>query len=135
MTTDARTAVLDAQHRFDDAELHADLHALRRLLTEDFLSIGPKGFVLTKAEWIDRHRHFTYQEIATSEVDVRTYDCAAIVRNVQRNRATYDGREMDMQVRVSQTWVRHDDTWQLAGIQFSPVDPSAAASGTTAPTT
>lgn len=115
------TAVLDAQRQFDAAELHADLDALRRLIADDFASIGPKGFVLDKEQWIGRHVHFRYHAIETSEVSVRCYDRAAIVRNLQRNRASYAEETMELTVRVSQVWVQKDDRWLLAGIQFSPV--------------
>ena len=94
---------------------------LRQLLTEDFLSIGPKGLVLGQEEWISRHVHFKYEALETSEVDVRLYENAAIVHNIQHNRATYKGDEVDLRVRVSQVWVRQQDRWRLAGIQFSPL--------------
>jgi len=117
-----QTDITSAQQRFDAAELAADTATLQELLAEDFLSIGPKGFLLSKAEWIDRHVHFTYHALETSDVDIRTYnDDTAIVRNIQRNRATYQGTESEIAVRVSQTWVRQGGAWQLAGIQFSPL--------------
>jgi hypothetical protein len=109
------------QREFDHAELQADTGRLRQLLTDDFLSIGPRGFLLDKDEWIGRHVHFEYQALDTSDVDVRLYDKAAIVRNVQRNRATYKGQAIDLSVRVSQVWVQQRDQWRLAGIQFSPL--------------
>jgi hypothetical protein len=116
------TDIARAQQRFDAAELAADTETLQELLAEDFLSIGPKGFVLTKSEWIDRHVHFTYHALDTDDVDIRTYNSdTAIVRNVQRNRATYQGNESEIAVRVSQTWVRQGGAWRLAGIQFSPL--------------
>jgi ketosteroid isomerase-like protein len=121
MTDEQIGLVEQAQKRFDAAELAGDAEALDGLLTPDFLSIGPKGFVLTKSEWIGRHIHFTYHALDVNEVDIRLYGDAAIVRNVQRNRATYDGNETAIAVRVSQTWVRQGDAWQLAGIQFSPL--------------
>jgi hypothetical protein len=116
------TDIAAAQQRFDAAELAADTETLQELLTEDFLSIGPKGFLLTKPEWIDRHVHFTYHALDTSDVDIRTYNSdTALVRNIQRNRATYQDTESEIAVRVSQTWVRQDGAWRLAGIQFSPL--------------
>jgi hypothetical protein len=111
-----------AQEQFDAAELAADTDTLERLLTDDFASIGPKGFLLDKAEWIGRHVHFTYHALDTSDVDIRVYnDDCALVRNIQRNRATYGDTESTIAVRVSQTWVRQDGQWRLAGIQFSPL--------------
>jgi hypothetical protein len=109
------------QDEFDRAELTADAETLRRLIADDFRSIGPKGFVLDKDEWIDRHRHFTYHALDTSDVEIRVYDKAAIVRNVQRNDASYRDNRVQLAVRVSQTWVQTADGWRLAGIQFSPL--------------
>lgn len=121
MTQDPQQLVRQAQQRFDAAELAADTATLAELLADDFLSIGPKGFVLDKAAWIGRHVHFTYHALDISEVDIRSYSDAAIVRNIQRNRATYDGDETSIAVRVSQTWIRQGEAWRLAGIQFSPL--------------
>jgi hypothetical protein len=113
--------VLAAQNRFDAAELHDDRGALDELIAEDFRSIGPKGFVLDKRQWIDRHDNFRYHELKTSEIEVRRYGDAAIVRNLQTNHATHDYDDVRLTVRVSQTWVKLEGRWQIAGIQFSPM--------------
>lgn len=113
--------ILALQQEFDEAELHADTAALERLIADDFVSIGPRGYLMTKQEWIGRHVHFTYHELATSEVDVRLYDGTAIVRNVQHNKATYADQDVALAVRVGQVWVHPADGWQLAAIQFSPL--------------
>lgn len=119
---DAMDDVRQIQDRFDHAELTGDRETLRELIADDFLSIGPRGFVLDKEQWINRHDEFTYHVLDTGEVDVRTYDGdVAIVRDVQRNRATYQGHDVAVNTRVSQVWVRHDGRWQLVAIQFSPL--------------
>lgn len=119
---DDRDRVLQAQQRFDEAELSDDRSVLEEVLHKRFLSIGPKGFVLDKRQWIDRHDRFTYHELHISEQDARLFGDAAIVRCVQRNRADSSGREVRIATRVSQTWVREDGTWLLAGIQFSTLE-------------
>lgn len=111
--------VMAAQHRFDDAERTDDRTALGELIHEDFVSIGPKGFLMDKAQWIARHDFFAYHELAVSDEDVRVFGDAAIVRDIQRNHATSSGHEVRVNTRVSQTWVRTEGTWRLAGIQFS----------------
>lgn len=116
-----RDAVADAQRRFDDAELRDDRAALDELIDAGFLSIGPKGFVLDKAQWIARHDHFRYHELDVSEMDVRTFPSAAIVRSVQRNHADSSGHDVRIATRVSQTWVQRAGAWRIAGIQFSPL--------------
>ncbi|MGW0433448.1 nuclear transport factor 2 family protein [Micromonospora sp. NPDC003197] len=87
MTTDIRAL----QQAFDDAELHADTDCLNTLLADDFTSIGERGYLLDKRQWIDRHTEFAYLSLETTEVDVRCYDRAAIVRCVQRSRAAWRG--------------------------------------------
>lgn len=119
-SADVTDEVLAVQERFDRAELDGDRDTLRVLLDDDFLSIGPKGFVLDKEAWIGRHDFFTYHELESSEVDVRAYGGTVIVRNIQSNRATSSGHPVQIVTRVSQVWVRGSEGWRLAAIQFSP---------------
>ncbi|GAB3306564.1 hypothetical protein GCM10027451_13990 [Geodermatophilus aquaeductus] len=113
--------VREMQDRFDRAELVADRDTLRDLIAEDFLSIGPRGFVLDKPQWIARHDEFRYEQLETSEMDVRRYGDTAVVRDVQRNRATYQDHPVAVATRVGQVWVRQEERWQLVAIQFSPL--------------
>jgi hypothetical protein len=116
--------VRSIQDRFDQAELTGDRDTLRELIADGFQSIGPRGFVLDKDQWIDRHDQFVYHVLDTSETDVQVHgddDDIAIVRNVQRNRATYRGQDIAASTRVTQVWIRQDGRWQLAAIQFSPL--------------
>ncbi len=111
------------QQTFDQAELQADTAQLNRLLADDFVSIGPKGFLLNKEEWINRHVHFKYHALDTSDMDIRLYNnTTAIVRNIQRNRATYQNETMELTVRVSQVWIwEAGGAWRLVAIHFSPM--------------
>jgi hypothetical protein len=111
--------ILDLQRRFDDAELKGDTELLRPLLADDFLSIGERGFILDKEQWIARHAEFRYLSLETTDLDVRQYDRAAIVRCAQRSRAIWLGTEMTLSVRMSQVWVEQFAGWALAAIQFS----------------
>ena len=111
--------ILELQRAFDDAELRGDANRLDALLADDFLSIGEQGFQLGKRQWIDRHAEFRYLAVETTEVDVRRYDKTAIVRCVQRSRASWRGDQMTLAVRLSQVWVQQSDGWRLAAIQFS----------------
>ena len=113
--------VRQAQRRFDDAERSDDRATLAALIHADFASIGPKGFVLDKEQWISRHDFFRYHELDVSEQDVRLFGDTAIVRNVQRNHADSSGHEVRVNTRVSQVWIRDADGWRIVAIQFSPL--------------
>ena len=121
MASTEEQQILRLQREFDTAELNDDRDALRQLIVEDFQSIGPRGFVLDKDQWINRHDRFHYAALETSDHEVRLYDRAAIVRNVQRNTGVHDGQESRYVVRVGQVWVDQAGEWRLAGIQFSPL--------------
>src|SRR5947207_6576761 len=90
------------QRRFDEAELKGDKEELHEMISDDFLSIGPKGFVLDKSQWINRHDQFKYYELKTDEMDIRMHGPTAIVRNVQRNKAEYKGHPVQVATRVMQ---------------------------------
>lgn len=115
--------IIDLQRAFDDAELQADRVRLNALLVDDFLSIGERGFVLDKEQWIARHEDFRYLSIETSEVDVRRYERTAILRCVQHSRATWRGDAMTLATRVGQVWIEQPGGWRLAAIQFSTLAP------------
>jgi hypothetical protein len=90
------TDIRELQRAFDDAELHADTDRLNALLADDFMSIGERGFQLDKQQWIARHADFAYLSLETAELDVRCYDHAAIVRCIQRSRASWRGDAMTL---------------------------------------
>jgi hypothetical protein len=111
--------ILELARAFGDAELRGDAERLGALLADDFLSIGEQGYQLGKREWIGRPGEFRYRSIETTEADVRRYDKTAIVRCVQRSRATWRGEPMALAVRLSQVWIWRPGGWLLAAIQFS----------------
>src|ERR1043165_7356598 len=101
-----KDTILNLQRQFDQAELHADSNALQTLLAEDFRSIGPKGFVLDKAQWVGRHGQFKYLQLETTDTEIRLYPGAAIVTNIQHNKAIYNGNPIELSVRVAQVWIQ-----------------------------
>jgi Domain of unknown function (DUF4440) len=100
------------------AELQSDTVFLEGLLSDDFVGIGPLGFMLTKQEWIAWREtgDLKHDALALDEVKVRVYNDAAIVicRLVQD--ATYRGTSILAQLRTTLVFVRHKGQWQLAGL-------------------
>jgi hypothetical protein len=113
--------IISKQEELDEAELKADRDALDTLLADDFVCIGPKGFLMDKKTFIDRHRHFEYLTIESTEVEVHGHDAAAVVTLAHKNRAVYQGEEMEHTLRMGQTWVQTRGAWRLALLQSSPL--------------
>lgn len=116
------------------AELRGDVATIDRFLADDFIGVGPLGFMLTKEQWLDRHRSgdLKYDKLDLSELQVRTFDRAAIVlcRIDQAN--SYRGNPITAQLRTTLVFVQQDGAWRLAGLQFSPIgQPPNFAAGRT----
>lgn len=108
------------------AEQHGDTAALDRILADEFVGIGPRGFMLTKQEWLQRHQAgaLVYDALSLDDVQVRAYggDTAVMVAR-ETQAARYQGQPMPGEFRTTLVWVRQDGSWRLAGTQLSPIMP------------
>ena len=109
------------------AELSGDTTALERILADDFVGVGPRGFTLNRDQWLDRHDSgkLGYESFELDEVEVRPYGDAAVVVCRQRSEGVYEdenGRfDIQEQFRVTLVFVRQQGRWLLVGLQLSPI--------------
>ena len=109
------------------AELHGDTAFLERALAEDFVGVGPRGFMLTKEQWLSRHQagNLKYQSFGLDEVRVRLYGDAAVVVCRETAEGIYEdenGRyDLNEQFRATLILVRQQEHWLLAGLHLSPI--------------
>ena len=109
------------------AELGGDTASLKEILADDFVAVGPRGFVLSGMQWIARHDtgSLEYRSFGLDEAEVRTYGDAAIVVCRQTAAGGYedqDGRyDIDERLRATPVFVRQEGNWRLAGLQLSPI--------------
>lgn len=105
------------------AELRGDVAALTSLLTDDFIGVGPLGFLLTKQEWLARHEsgELTYDSVDLDEVTVRIHGGAAILIGRQVQKAAYRGNRVDAELRTTLVFVHQQGQWHLASLHFSPI--------------
>lgn len=104
------------------AELRGDTVFLKRLLADDFVGIGPRGFTLTKEQWLERlaSGDLRYESLTWSDVQVRVYADTSVAIGRETSRAKYKGMDIQGQYRETQIYVRQDGRWLLAGLQLSP---------------
>jgi len=111
--------------RWAEAELAGDADWLDNLLLDDFVAVGPRGELLTREQWLARHRSgkVRYQQFNWGELHVRVHHDTAIVLGCEQTHATWDGRATTTSpaLRVLQVFVRLDDRWRMAAIQHSPL--------------
>jgi len=111
------------EKEWSDAEVRGDRSALDAILTDGFVGVGPRGFVLTRAEWLDRHASgdLNYRSIDVDEIEVHPYGDAVLVTSVQSQDGSYQSHDIKGSFRTSQLMVRDGDHWRLASIQYSPI--------------
>ncbi|MBE3561401.1 MAG: nuclear transport factor 2 family protein [Ktedonobacteraceae bacterium] len=111
------TRLIDA---WNAAELRADAAFIAKTLADDFIGIGPLGFMLSKQQWLQRHQsgEMKYSALNLSEVKVRLYDQAAIVICRQDQQASYRGNPINAQLRTTLVFVDQQGEWRLAGLHY-----------------
>ncbi len=125
--TDKNTKLVSEVTKFEkewsDAEVRGDRSALDAILTDGFVGVGPRGFVLTKAEWLDRHASgdLKYRSIDVDEIEVHPYGDAVLVTSVQSQQGAYQSHDIAGSFRASQMVVRDGDRWRVASLQLSPM--------------
>lgn len=136
MNDSTQAEILALGERWAEAEQHADTAALDGLAVADFRLVGPFGFVLDKAQWLDRYRSgaLVTNSLVWDEAAVRDFGDTAIAIGRHTQRATYQGRPADGQFRVTQVFVRDGGRWALASVHLSqaapPVPPSPQGGAT-----
>jgi ketosteroid isomerase-like protein len=115
--------VLRLAEAWTTAELRGDTAYLETLLTDDFIGIGPLGFMLTKQEWLVRHRSgdLKYEAFTLDEIKVRVYNDAALLIGRQVQNAAYRGNPLPGQFRATLVFVQQLEQWRLAGLQLSTI--------------
>jgi hypothetical protein len=105
------------------AELRGDTAFLESVLTDDFIGIGPLGFMLTKHEWLARHRSgdLRYKAIDLDEVKVRLYGEAAVVAGRQLQRGAYRVSSIDAQLRTTLVLVHQRGQSRVASLHLSAI--------------
>jgi ketosteroid isomerase-like protein len=103
-----------------EAERTTDAQRLAPLLTDDFVGIGPVGFVLTKPAWLSRFEQgLHYEALALDDIAPRDYGDAIAVVARQHATGDHQGMPTPPDTRVGFIVARVRDSLQIAGIQYS----------------
>ena len=105
------------------AELRGDAAFLESTLADDFVGIGPLGFMLTKQEWIGQHQSgdLKYELLTLDEMNVRVYHDTALVIARQVQQGAYRGNTINAQFRTTLVFVNQQGQWRLANLQLSAI--------------
>jgi ketosteroid isomerase-like protein len=105
-----------------DAERREDVAFLREALTDDFIGIGPLGFMLTKDQWLGRYAGgLSYDSFALEEVAARFYGGAAVATGRQSQAGEFQGNDASGEFRATLIFAEQEGRWLLAGLHLSPI--------------
>jgi ketosteroid isomerase-like protein len=129
VTTDAASAeaatteILAVAARWEAAELAGDTAVLRELLTDDFVGVGPLGFVLNKQAWLGRHSPgaLTHTEFSWHDVQVRVYGSSAVAVGIEEAKGSFGGHPIAGKLRSTHILVRSGGQWRIAGVHVSAI--------------
>ena len=117
----------DIDHLLDTwtgAERAGDTTTLDDLLADDFVGIGPVGFVLDKPAWLGRFEHgLRYERLMLDEVSIHDHGDAALVVAHQHAVGDHAGNPTPPDTRVSFTVVADQGDLRIAGMQHSFISP------------
>ena len=111
------------------AELAGDPGYLAGVLADDYLAVGPRGFMLTKEDWVQRYASGDLRNEAFSFVTnkVRLFGDTAIVTGQQNQTTYYRGHGSPGEFRATLVLIRQPDGWKLVSLQLSPIMPPPGA--------
>jgi hypothetical protein len=114
-------AVSALQEEVNTALLRSDGRTLDHLVAPAAAIIGPRGFTISRDEWISVHQSAGYRQVRldTLEATVHAYDSAVIHCDVIDSECLYQGQTITGRFRVTHVWVTDQQRWQLAAVQYT----------------
>ena len=115
------TTIDDLLTAWAESEREADVHRLDTLLADDFIGIGPVGFVLDKQAWLRRFEMgLHYDRLDLDEVATHHHGDTAFVVAHQSAHGNAGPNPTPSDLRVSFTVVQGADAGRrIAGMQYS----------------
>jgi ketosteroid isomerase-like protein len=105
------------------AERQGDANGLERMLAADFVGVGPRGFLLSKAQWLARYQSgdFINESFTWQDVTARAYGSTTVLVGRQTSQGTYQGHPVQGDFRTTLVFVHQDGGPRLVSLHVSPI--------------
>jgi ketosteroid isomerase-like protein len=122
--TDAAAADLIAlEKQFAEAIIKADVDALNKIVSEDWIIIGPEGAVVSKSGFlvVVRSGALAHSSMESDEARVRVYGDTAIVTARVASAGAYQGQPFTTRERSTDVFVRQHGHWKCVLTQLTTI--------------
>lgn len=104
------------------AEQREDVAFLEGALVDDFVGIGPLGFMLTKEQWLGRYAGgLAYESFTLDGIEARLYGEAAVATVPPDAGRGVSGQRRGGTFRATLIFAEQECRWLLAGLHLSPI--------------
>ncbi len=119
----AEVAGADAE-RYKAME-NRDVQTLARYLSDDLIYTHSTAVVDSKASYIEtiRSGKVYYKHTERSDLRVTPYGCTAVVTGRGDFKVAVDGKDLDVQLRFTNVWVKGEAGWQMVAWEATRIPP------------
>ena len=106
--------LLKLEEAFAKAIIKNDLEGIGRLVTDDWIIIGPDGEIVDRVRFFEviKSGALTHDLMESEDFRVRVYGDSAVVSAVTRSKGKFMGQEFSTQERATDVFVKRDGRWQ-----------------------
>lgn len=105
------------------AQQASDPEALDALLADDFVLVGPLGFVLDKQQWLEQWQagNLSFTRLVIEDVSTRFYGDVTVAVGVQDQQGSYRDQPADGRFRVTLILDAAGGSERIVGAHLSPI--------------
>lgn len=110
----AEEELLKLEKEFAEAIVKNDLEGIGRLVTDDWVVIGPDGEIVDRVRFFEviKSGALTHDTMESADFRVRVYGDTAVLTGVTRTKGKFMGQEFSTQERATDIFVKCDGRWQ-----------------------
>lgn len=110
----AEEELLKLEKEFAEAIVKNDLEGIGRLVTDDWVVIGPDGEIVDRVRFFEviKSGALTHDTMESEDFRVRVYGDTAVLTGVTRTKGKFMGQEFSTQERATDIFVKCDGRWQ-----------------------
>ena len=118
--------IIRLEHDLVDAYTHNDMDAVKRLVPEDYVSIGNNGESSTRDTILARYKSGELHDISNDldQLKVRLYGNTAIVTGINHNKTNYKNEQIfKNKLFYIRVYIRRDGRWQPVATHYGQISP------------